>query len=70
MGQVTLWDFYISYTCHCIMTEFQPKRGGLSLALMDQGQAITLNVTPSSYPTTFWGLISRVATIAHTTEPN
>ena len=51
-----------------IVTEFQPKGGGLSLAITDQGQTNTLNVTPSSYPTKFWGLFHRVATIAHTTE--
>ena len=50
------------------VTEFQPKIGGLSLALMGQGQTNNLNITPSSYPTKFWGLLGRVATIAHTTE--
>ena len=50
------------------MTEFQPKRSVLSLTLTDQGQTNNLNITPSSYATKFWGLLGRVATIAHTTE--
>ena len=45
------------------LTKFQPRGGGLSLT-------IALNVTPSSYPMNFWGLLSRVAAIAHTTEQN
>ena len=45
------------------VTKFQPRGGGLSLT-------ITLNVTPSSYPMNVWGLLSRVAAIAHTTEQN
>ena len=29
---------------------------------------MTLNVTTSSYPTKFWGLLGRVATKVHATE--
>ena len=50
------------------VTEFQTKGGDLSLTLMVQGQTNNLNVTSSSYPMKFWGLLSRVATIAHTIE--
>ena len=52
------------------VTEFQPKGGGLSLTLMDQGQTNKLNITPSMYAMKFLDMISKVATIAHTREQN
>ena len=41
------------------LTEFQPKRGGLSLTLIDQGQTNNPKINPSGYPTKFFGLLGR-----------
>ena len=51
-----------------LVTEFQHKTASLSLALIDQGQTNNPNVTPSGYPTKFWGLLAKVASILHTTQ--
>ena len=37
---------------------------------MDEGQTNNPNVTPSSHPTKFWGLLAMVAPTAHITQQN
>ena len=37
---------------------------------MDKGQTNNPNLTPSSYPTKFWGLLAMVAPTAHITQQN
>ena len=52
----------------CVLTEFLPKTGALSLTLMEQGWTHSPKVNPSGYPTKFWCLFGVVAPIAHNTE--
>ena len=54
----------------CILTEFLPKRGVLSLTLMYQGWIHNPNITTSGYQTKFWGSFGEIAHIAHIIQQN